>query len=636
MSKVKIKMRIKIVLYIVFLYLNSIHSQCLLIETNIETLTNKSELIIEGRVLSSFSTLNQEHNYIFTLHEVEVYGKFKGEKSENIYIATKGGIVGDRMIKVNPELELKQEDLGIFFLNETKDLDFLNLDKKIYVPSYNAQSFFKYDEMSNSVNGVFLNYVLDAKELDREIESFTSEGYVKIKKLKLNIQSEQTSSSRMISSFTPTTITAGTKSVLTINGSGFGASGGSVQFKYASDGGVSYIAAQSFEVLTWSNTQITVEVPDDAGTGTIRVVTSSGTNITSTSSLIVASAQILIYDGNVSKKTRHSVTAAAANKIIYTLNTSFNSNVPAKESFLRAMKTWRCENSVNWDIESNTSSIASSSNDDVNIISFGNAGGALAVTSSYFNGCSSGGGPTIWHLTEMDIIFETNTNWNFSTNPPGQSQIDFESVALHELGHSLLLGHIIDGNKVMHFSIANQQMKRDPSSDENAAVADVMSRSTTNSTLMCGFFKLNYAPNLAVTTTSDSGPGSLRQAVIDVCENDTIVMSLPASSTIALTSAELTIDRNMKIHGLSQTTFNLSGNNQRRIFNIQAGKTLGLQNLKLINATAVTNGGAILNSGILNLKNVSFQNNFQNGVRKAFTSLIGSTVSAENSVIINN
>ena len=92
----------------------------------------------------------------------------------------------------------------------------------------------------------------------------------------------------------------------------------------------------------------------------------------------------------------------------------------------------------------------------------------------------------------------------------------------------------------------------------------------------------------------------------------------------------------MKIHGLSQSTFNLSGNNARRIFNIQSGKTLSLQSMKLINTTSTTNGGAIYNNGTLNLKNITFQNNFQSGVRKAFTSPTGTSVNLESSIIINN
>src|SRR5689334_23983839 len=47
------------------------------------------------------------------------------------------------------------------------------------------------------------------------------------------------------------------------------------------------------------------------------------------------------------------------------------------------------------------------------------------------------------------------------------------------------------------------------------------------------------AATITVTTTADSGAGSLRQAILDAASGDTINFSLPANSTITLTSAEL-------------------------------------------------------------------------------------------------
>jgi hypothetical protein len=38
------------------------------------------------------------------------------------------------------------------------------------------------------------------------------------------------------------------------------------------------------------------------------------------------------------------------------------------------------------------------------------------------------------------ITFSSTANWNFSTSPPSAGQIDFLSVALHELGHVLGIG----------------------------------------------------------------------------------------------------------------------------------------------------------------------------------------------------
>ncbi|MBK8701326.1 MAG: matrixin family metalloprotease [Saprospiraceae bacterium] len=257
------------------------------------------------------------------------------------------------------------------------------------------------------------------------------------------------------------------------------------------------------------------------------------------------------------------------------------------------------------------------------------------MTYTYFQGCSIGGN-LYWHTTEVDIEFDdvlSAGTWNFGPGNPTASQYDFESVVLHEMAHALLLGHVIDESKVMHRFITNGATRRLASADEIAAANAVRARSTVNAN-MCGFFPLTLPGHMTVSNVNDTGVGSLRQAATDVCDSDTIVFSLPASSTIALTSAEITIDKDMQIHGLDMNNFILSGNNARRIFSVNAGKTLTLQNMKLANATSTTNGGAIYNNGIVNLKNILFQNNTQGSTKKALTSGTGTSVIVEGMVTV--
>jgi hypothetical protein len=89
--------------------------------------------------------------------------------------------------------------------------------------------------------------------------------------------------------------------------------------------------------------------------------------------------------------------------------------------------------------------------------------GVLAVCYSYSSTCSVG------QKTAFDVIirnsgFSTGSA-SFTSGPcaPSSSQIDLETVLLHELGHALSLGHINDGSqganpnnnpgKLMHFAV---------------------------------------------------------------------------------------------------------------------------------------------------------------------------------------
>jgi len=94
-------------------------------------------------------------------------------------------------------------------------------------------------------------------------------------------------------------------------------------------------------------------------------------------------------------------------------------------------------------------------------------------------------GATIkWYVEELDIVFNDDTNWNYSSDAPEFTEYDFESVAVHELGHGHQFGHVINSNAIMHYSISNSVQNRSLSSNDIDAGADVQSRST--GTAVCG------------------------------------------------------------------------------------------------------------------------------------------------------
>lgn len=86
---------------------------------------------------------------------------------------------------------------------------------------------------------------------------------------------------------------------------------------------------------------------------------------------------------------------------------------------------------------------------------------------------------------------------------------------------------------------------------------------------------------IVVTTTADSGPGSLRQAVADANPGDTITFNLTSPAVITLTSP-ITVDKELMITGPGQTNLAISGGNTTRIFEVTAG-TLRISDLTIQN-----------------------------------------------------
>jgi hypothetical protein len=101
---------------------------------------------------------------------------------------------------------------------------------------------------------------------------------------------------------------------------------------------------------------------------------------------------------------------------------------------------------------------------------------------------------------------------------------------------------------------------------------------------------------ITVTNTNDSGPSSLRQALADANDGDTIDAT-GISGTISLTSGELQITHAVTINGPGPGTLTVSGNATFRVFdNLISGVTISGFNIILGNGQG-DNGGGILNEG---------------------------------------
>ncbi len=114
-----------------------------------------------------------------------------------------------------------------------------------------------------------------------------------------------------------------------------------------------------------------------------------------------------------------------------------------------------------------------------------------------------------------------------------------------------------------------------------------------------------------VTNTSDSGPGSLRNAIANAVNGETINFN-PAlnGATITLTSGHFLIDNlAVTIDAASLPAgVTLSGNSLNRIFAVSGGSDLSLQNLKIRSGQAIgeNGGGIFMAGGNLNMADCTF------------------------------
>ncbi len=107
------------------------------------------------------------------------------------------------------------------------------------------------------------------------------------------------------------------------------------------------------------------------------------------------------------------------------------------------------------------------------------------------------------------------------------------------------------------------------------------------------------AATLTVTSTSDSGPGTLRNAIATASSGDTINFNLPAQSTITVVSTlSICNSQTLTISGPGASQLAVSGNGAVLVFNICSGANVTVSGLTVENGSGIL-GGGIYNGGTL-------------------------------------
>jgi hypothetical protein len=117
-----------------------------------------------------------------------------------------------------------------------------------------------------------------------------------------------------------------------------------------------------------------------------------------------------------------------------------------------------------------------------------------------------------------------------------------------------------------------------------------------------------FGATITVTTTGDSGPGSLRAAIASAANGDTINFSLTLPTVIVL-STPITIGTSVTIAGPG-TTLAISGGDSVGVLIVNTGATVAISNLTIEHGSSLL-GGGISNGGTLTLTDVTVSFNTQ-------------------------
>ena len=469
---------------------------CLLVPLTLEQRVEQSPLVVEGRVTAQQSFWDAARQRIYTSNTVALYKVFKGNTTGDVIeIITEGGQVGNDMHRHTGTLELSIGQSGVFFcIPHAVKGSPSGMNDASYMAYGSMQGYIRYDMAEGFAHDPFNRYdrINDVRQAIQDVTKVKMR-IVKpvdkdLQRAELGQIKSKTTATPVIASFLPLAAPAGVGTLLTILGTNFGAIQGSgyVEFANANDGGASYVRPVASDYISWSDNQIVVRIPSSvvnpagcAGTGNIRVTNSDPATGTSLLPLVITYAWTNL-DDNGAPVRADMVNDNASGGYTFQYYTGMTANAPATAAFQRAMNSW-CLTSVNWMVGA-TSSVNVAALDGTNIVRFDVGAelpaGNLGRLSSYYSGCGPVGGPFTWYVNEMDIVFDDGVNWQYGPALPTASQYDFESVALHELGHGLQLNHVINTLDVMHYALTNGQTRRLLNVDDLSGGSNVTSVSS--------------------------------------------------------------------------------------------------------------------------------------------------------------
>ncbi|MGI4886295.1 MAG: T9SS type A sorting domain-containing protein [Janthinobacterium lividum] len=497
-------------------------------------------LIVEAQVLDAQGFWDAGHRHLFTRHRLRVFGLLKGSAADTtgLVVVTEGGRLGlDQQVLTNT-LRLAPGQQGVLFLGPAP-WPGLGLAGPAYTAYGSAQGFVAYDlAHATAADPVRAYPAIDAafyRALDpqgAQVRRALQPNPALVAAQAHQLAAAKGTAVATISGLQPVQLTAGTGAVLTIRGSGFGAvrGAGFVEFANADDGGRTFEQPLASDYVAWADGAVQVRVPSSglgghpAGSGLVRVTPDGGTVGASPQLLTVVYALSNVQSTDLPPTVQrpNHVATNGLGGLTFHFAPNFGDNSAAGAAWQRALANWRCQTGMNWALgdAAPANDIASDGRSTVafDLASAALPAGVLGRTTSYYQGCFAADRSVIFYVGEVDMQFSSAAAFQFGPALTVGLAVDFETVAVHELGHAQQLAHLIRPGAIMHYAVARGQNTRLLAAESDVAGGRQVLRTRSFRNRGCGGPALLPAPLTALSAAVEAGPGPvLRWTTRDEC-----------------------------------------------------------------------------------------------------------------------
>ena len=520
-------------------------AHCLMLPLAPEQRVRLSAIVVEAEVRDAQSFWDAGHRHLFTRHRLRVLSLLKGQPTDTtgLVLVTEGGRLGLDQQTLTNTLQLVPGQRGVFFLAPATWPGAATASRPL-TPVGSQQGFIEVNPTDGTAAEPFRTYpALDAA-FYQNMARLTGQARRVVLPLpaphKAGVARPAGTLAPLVTSLSPASLPAGVGVVLTITGTGFGSSRGTgfVEFRNADDGGATRVKARETDYLAWTDTRIQVRVPSvggggrPAGSGLVRVTTDGQLPAESLLpvTVVYALTNVESTDGALLQRPNH-IAQNASGGISFKLGPNFVS-APAA-AWQRALNSWRCNTGMNWDGAAGPSNAIA--DDGVNVVAFDQGtqlpAMVLGRTTSYYRGCYAPDGSVVFWVKELDMQFDDAANFQFGPANAINPQVDFETVAVHELGHAQQLSHLILPGAVMHYAIARGQNTRTLNAASDIAGGRQVLRVRSFRNLGCSGPALLPAPLTALAGTYTAGTGpTLSWSTRDECFLSSFVVERSAGT----------------------------------------------------------------------------------------------------------
>jgi hypothetical protein len=467
--------------------------QCLWVPLTLNSRIDKATYVVKANVLNNPIAYKDDNGNIYTLKEVSITAWLKGyQHLDKVYIIERGGFLGNEYHNVIPSTKLVPDNEYILLL-ETPNVNIKNKALKTtnqYAICTNVQGAIPLQD--GAYTDIATKKIYTEPELFNTIklrapqEPMKPDGSI-YKPIHQPINKDVASTVRAISTISPNPAIAGTIDEvdrITITGTGFGNTAGSVLFPNADDAGATTVSTIPSDIISWTNTRIVTKIPTLAGTGPIKIGSfTSSTILTIDYSHYSVESATAGFPGNTNTRQRYylrDINGSGGYSFQFSTVGGFASDAAAQRAFERALTTWRCATGLNVNVNY-TPTNAGDANDNISSISYdanipdGELGRISVRYGNYQlnNSCNQFNG--VWYLSEVDLINavipKTGFTWNKDKdNVASATEYDMETVFLHDIGHTGGISHVIDQNSLMHYLQLSGQTIRTPGAKDIAGV----------------------------------------------------------------------------------------------------------------------------------------------------------------------